>query len=612
MTLKPSDRILGIDLGTTNSLAAAVLPQGPEALTPPGAPGPLVPSVAVRVEGRWVAGRQAVPHRLTRPGDTFFSIKRLMGRGLEDLAEELPRIPYRVEGGDRKLVKVMADGQGFTPQEISAQILKEVKAGAEAALGESIRRAVITVPAYFDDAQRQATRDAGRMAGLEVERILNEPTAAALAYGLEQKAKGLVAVYDLGGGTFDISILRLDGQVFQVVATHGNTHLGGDDLDHALAEHLAARHPAAPLAEPLAKAALLREAERVKRKLSAALECDYRIDLGAGALSGRVTREELNALAAPLVAATLESCRAALAMGQVDPQQITEVVMVGGMSRVALVRQEVERFFGRRPNVAINPDEVVAVGAAVHGHMLGGHRKDYVLLDVNPLALGLETMGGTFTKIINANSTIPAQATEYFTTSADNQTAVELNIYQGEREFVRDCRNLGRFKLGGLPPMAAGLPKVKVTFTVDANGILTVAAEEERSGKAASIEVIPSHGLTSREIDRIMEDAVEHGMEDLTMRQLVEFRLTAQAVFRGIEKAWPQAQALFTPETQQAIRVQMTQVSAAAEGRDPWRLKAEMDRLGDLTRPLADAIISTAALRELKEFYQEHKERETP
>ncbi len=622
--------IIGIDLGTTNSLAGAVREQGPEALAPLGERA-IVPSVLTREGGQWIVGDAARDLRTRAPERTLFSVKRLMGRDIHDLAADLKHLPYDIRAAQRGLVKVHLGAESFTPQELSAEILKAVKRKAEAALGGPVHKAVITVPAYFDDAQRQATRDAGRIAGLEVVRIINEPTAAAIAYGLDTRQQGTVAVYDLGGGTFDISILQISGtgssapapdgapdakqagggSVFKVLSTHGDTHLGGDDFDALIAAEMRRRilkaHPGADLSGPLASQLLRKIAELVKIDLSRALETEYTIELPAQDLRFRdtFTVAESDALIAPLVERTLDSCRRALAAAGKLPGEIADVVMVGGSTRVPLVRHKVRELFGRQPNISINPEEVVAVGAGIQGHLLAGGRRDYVLLDVIPLALGIETLGGTFSKLIPANTTIPAQATELFSTYVDNQTGVDINIFQGEREFVRDCRSLGRFKLKGVPPMPAGLPRVKVSFLVDTNGILTVSAMEERSGKAAQIEVIPSHGLTGDEIDRIMNDAVEHAMEDLSQRQLVEFRNTANAVFRGIERAWPNAERLLTPEQQAAVQRQIAAVQQSAAGQDPVALKREMDLLGLLTQPLADAIISTAALTELRKFYED-------
>ncbi|MBI4081373.1 MAG: Fe-S protein assembly chaperone HscA [Candidatus Lambdaproteobacteria bacterium] len=609
--MESKDLIIGIDLGTTNSLAAAVLDQGPVALRVDGK-SPIIPSVLSRQEGHWAVGQEARELRTIAPERTVFSVKRLMGRDHGELAAELPRLPYAVQPAQRGLVKVHIGEEAFTPQELSAEILSAVKRNAEEALGRPVARAVITVPAYFDDAQRQATRDAGRIAGLEVVRIINEPTAAAIAYGLDEGQRGTVAVYDLGGGTFDVSVLQLSEKVFKVLATGGDTHLGGDDFDALLAAEMMRRvqqrQPGLSLAGPLASQLFRKTAELVKIDLSRALETEYRLDLPALGLAcqERFTRVEFEALIAPLVDTTIGTCRATLAKAGKRPDEIADVVLVGGSSRIPLVRARVRELFGRAPNIAIDPDEVVAIGAGIQGHLLAGGRRDYVLLDVIPLSLGIETLGGTFSKLITANTTIPAEATEVFTTYVDDQTGVELNIYQGEREFVKDCRNLGRFRLRGIPPMPAGLPKVHVTFLVDTNGILTVSAREERSGQAAAIDVIPSHGLTAGEIERIMDESVAHAQEDMTRRQLVEFRNMAEAVFRGIDKVWDQAREMLGEAELAAIRAQMDTVRRQAVLDEPLALKREMDRLGELTRPLADAIMSKAALQELRRFFRDH------
>ena len=605
-----TERIIGIDLGTTNSLAGTVGEHGPEAIGTAQLPA-IVPSVLTRQDGAWIVGDAAREMRTRAPERTIFSVKRLMGRDMEVVQGELARLPYDVQPAQRGLVKVHIGEESFTPQELSAEILKGVKARAEAVLGEPVHKAVVTVPAYFDDAQRQATRDAGRIAGIEVVRIINEPTAAAIAYGLDQKETGTIAVYDLGGGTFDVSILKLSERVFKVISTHGDTHLGGDDFDALLAAELKTRimaeSPKAELESPLAAQLLRKTAELIKIDLSKALDTGYSIELPAQGLthSGRMTREEMDALIAPLVERTLDSCQTALDAAGLEPGDVDDVVMVGGSSRVPLVRARVQAFFGRAPNISINPDEVVAVGAGIQGHLLAGGRRDFVLLDVIPLALGIETLGGTFSKLITSNSTIPAEASEEFTTYVDNQTGVDLNIYQGEREFVEDCRSLGRFRLKGLPPMPAGLPRVQVTFRVDANGILNVTAVESRSGQEASIEVIPSHGLTNDEIDRIMDDAVENAVDDLNKRQMVEFRNMAEAVFRGIDKVWEDTPDIMEAPERERIEAQMDEVRQHAQGSDPVALKREMDKLGELTQPLADAIISKAALSELKRFFDE-------
>jgi len=612
-TMKTEELIIGIDLGTTNSLAATVTEFGPEAIAPPGLRA-IVPSVLTREAGGWMVGDEARDMRTRAPERTVFSVKRLMGRDAESLREELAHLPFEVRAAQRGLVKVHIGEESFTPQELSAEILKNIKQRSEKALGRAVEKAVVTVPAYFDDAQRQATRDAGRIAGLEVVRILNEPTAAAIAYGLDQKQAGLVAVYDLGGGTFDVSILQLSGGVFKVLATHGDTHLGGDDFDMLIAgemkRRVLAQHPNADLESPLAAQLLRKTAELIKIDLTKAHETEFTLELPAQNLAFKdaFTAETLEELIEPLIDRTLDSCKAALGAAGKKAGEMKDVVLVGGSSRMPMVRRKVEAFFGQAPNVALNPDEVVAMGAGIQGHLLAGGRRDYVLLDVIPLALGIETLGGTFSKLITSNTTIPAEATELFTTYVENQTGVDINIYQGEREFVKDCRNLGRFRLKGLPPMPAGLPRVKVRFHVDTNGILSVSAMEERSEKEASIEVIPSHGLTNEEIDRIMDEAVENAIDDLNQRQLVEFRNTAAAVFQGIDKVWEQSENLLSPVQRKEIETQVEVVRQFLQREDPIALKREMDRLGELTQPLADTIISQAALSELRNFFEDSRE----
>jgi Fe-S protein assembly chaperone HscA len=600
------ERIIGIDLGTTNSLAATVFEEGPEVITAAGE-NPVTPSVLARESGRWIVGTPAQAYRLSAPEQTVFSVKRLMGCDLEELSAEQTELPYALEAAQRKLVKVRIGEERFTPQELSAEILKEVKRRAEIALGEPLHKAVITVPAYFDDAQRQATRDAAQLAGIEAARILNEPTAAAIAYGLDERKDGHVAVYDLGGGTFDISILQLSGKLFKVIATHGDTRLGGDDLDRELTELLRkrVRHqaPEADFSASGTQQRLKKAAEEIKIQLSGSPEVKYVLELPEAGLThqGTLTREEFEAAIEPWISRTLQSCRKALGDANLAPDQIDEVVLVGGSTIVPAVRKAVAEFFGKPPHVAIDPYKVVAIGAGIQGHLLAGGRRDFLLLDVIPLALGIETLGGTFSKLISANTTIPAQATETFTTNVDHQTAIDINIYQGERELVQDCRNLGRFKLRGIPPMKAGFPLVDVTFRVDANGLLTVSAQEKRSGAEAEIEVIPSHGLTQLEIDQILEASFEHAHEDFNARQLIEFRLSAERVFRGIEQCWSVAEETLGAEERQAIEDQMAVVRKFMEGNDAMALKAQMNALGELTRPLADSAMGRAVLETLQE-----------
>ena len=600
------ERIIGIDLGTTNSLAATVFDDGPEVIEASGESS-ITPSVLSWTDSGWLVGEKAQESSISNPENTIFSIKRLMGRSLKDLGNSINELPYQIVEAQRQLIKVKIGEKEYTPQELSAEILKKVKMNAESVLGEPVKKAVITVPAYFDDAQRQATRDAARFAGLEVARIINEPTAAAIAYGLDEKKEGYIAVYDLGGGTFDISILKLSGKIFKVIATHGNTQLGGDDFDKAVADDIKKKiqkiHPDVQFDDPESKLLLKKTAESIKKELSFSTETSYSMELPKTGLTfdGIFKIEEFETFIDPMIEQTLESCNHVLREANLTVEQIDEVVLVGGSTVIPKVRRRIESFFRNPPHVAIDPYKVVAVGAGIQGHLLAGGRRDFLLLDVIPLALGIETLGGTFSKIITGNTTVPAEESETFTTNVDNQTSIDVNIYQGERELIKHCRALGQFKLRGIPPMKSGYPLVQVQFRVDANGILTVSAAEKRSGKKAEIEVIPFHGLTQFEIESIIEDSYEHAVDDFNQRQLIEFRQTAERIFRGIEQTWEVAENTLSKKERAEIREQMESVRQSMQGQDAQALKAQLDVLGDLTRTLADNAMGRTILAELKD-----------
>ena len=584
--------ILGIDLGTTYSLGAYMTPAGPVVVRD-AAGNALVPSVIAFRDGRAVVGGQARAHAVENPLNTVYSVKRLMGKGLIDIQGDLKYLAYPVVSGRGGMACVNVSGREVTPQELSAMILREVKARAEAALGEEITEAVITVPAYFDDSQRQATRDAGRIAGLEVRRIVNEPTAAALAYGLGRKGDATVAVYDFGGGTFDVSILRVSGRVFQVLATDGDTHLGGDDLDMELIElitsEIRTRFGQEIAFAPATRQALRDFAEATKIRLSSQEQAKVEIDLGdSRRLARTVTRAEFEALAAKWVEHTIEHCRAALAGAALKADQIDQVVMVGGCTRIPLVRRRVGEFFGRAPYTAVNPEEVVAMGAAVQAGILAGVQRDTLLLDVIPLSLGIETLGGAIGKLIMRNSTVPCQASETFTTYADGQTSVDIHVLQGERELARDCRSLGEFQLRGIPPMPAGAPRIHVTFLIDANGILNVSARELRSGREASVQITPAHGLTRQEVDRMVKESYAHAVEDLTEHRLIDLRNEAGRILAAIDKALAEAGGALAPQQRDALDEAVATLKARIAESDPDALYAAMKAANEAATPLTE------------------------
>ncbi len=599
-------RIVGIDLGTTNSLVANVDPETgrPHCITGPYGT-PLCPSVvSVDPNGSVVVGEAARRRLLTQPERTIYSVKRLMGRGVADIAGELKLFPFRIAPESEQVIRVRLGERVFTPPEVSAFILRELKSWAENHFGEPVDRAVITVPAYFNDAQRQATKDAGRLAGLDVLRLVNEPTAAALAYGLhEQPAAtgGHVAVYDLGGGTFDISILKListsEGDIYRVLSTNGDTHLGGDDIDNLLLERARQdilEHYATDLREhPEALQELRKDLIAAKHALSATEAHTIRFPLPGGSVYARkLRRAELEAWMAPIVERSMKPVRQALADAELKPRQMDEVVLVGGSTRIPLVRRRVEEHFGRRPHAELNPDEVVALGAAVQAHILDRGVADMLLLDVTPLSLGIETMGGVVAKLIPRNSTIPASAQELFTTGVDKQTGIDLHVLQGERELAADCRSLARFQLK-VPPMPAGMARVEVRFTIDANGILQVHATDLHTGEARSVNVQPSYGLSDAEVERMLEESIDFAEQDFAQRQLIEARNEGDAILHATEKGLREEAAAELPAAgEKRIADAMGALRGAMAGTDYKQIRARIDELNQATAQLAELLIN--------------------
>ncbi len=593
-------KIIGIDLGTTNSVVA-VMEGGQPTVIPNQEGGRTTPSVvAFTKSGERLAGQVAKRQAVTNPENTIYSIKRFMGRRFNEVSEEMKLVPYKVVAGDNADVRIEIQGKKYSPPEISAMILTKLKEAAEAYLGEKVTKAVITVPAYFNDAQRQATKDAGQIAGLEVMRIINEPTAAALAYGLDKKKDETIAVYDFGGGTFDISILEVGDGVVEVKSTNGDTHLGGDNIDQRIIDWLIQEFKKDQgvdvSKDQMALQRLKEAAEKAKIELSTLLETEINLPFLTADASGpkhltiKLTRARFEQMVDDILQRAVGPCKQAMQDANVTPNDIDEVVLVGGSTRIPKVQQMVRDLFGKEPNKSVNPDEVVAVGAAVQGGVLGGEVKDVLLLDVTPLSLGIETLGGVFTKLIERNTTIPTRKSETFSTAADNQTSVEIKVYQGERSMARDNRMLGVFQLVGIPPAPRGIPQVEVTFDIDANGILNVVAKDRATNNEQKITITSSSGLSKDEVEKMARDAESHSADDRKKRDEIEARNRADAMVYNVEKMLKEHRDKISDTDAKQVETAVEDVKKAMGEGGLEAITSATDKLTTASHKLAEAM----------------------